>query len=174
MIRKFHLFFFSLPFIILLNVCRTIWGYSFVPKQEYRICHIGSVHWSINVVVLLPLAPHDTWSTRGEWAPRIPTRQQVNCAVQSMGWKSSLLRIGLHEWDRIWRCLYKAGTEWFEDRFRLPYLQKLCPVSSCSLSIIRTIIYLTIINYSSCVRQPHSGKMKTGLYDNRHMAVYFW
>lgn len=119
MIRKFHLFFFSLPFIILLNVCRTIWGYSFVPKQEYRICHIGSVHWSINVVVLLPLAPHDTWSTRGEWAPRIPTRQQVNCAVQSMGWKSSLLRIGLHEWDRIWRCLYKAGTEWFEDRFRL-------------------------------------------------------
>lgn len=120
MIRKFHLFFFlSFLFIILLNVCRTVWGYSFVPKQEYRICHIGSVHWSINVVFLLPLAPHDTWSTRGEAAPRIPTRQQVNCAAQSMGRKSSLLRIGLHEWDRIWRCLNKTGIASFEDRFRL-------------------------------------------------------
>lgn len=111
MIRKFH--FSSLPFIILLNVCRAVWGYSFVPKQEYRICHIGSVHWSINVVFLLPLAPDDTWSTRGEWAPRIPTRQRVNCAVQYMGWKFSLLRIGLHEWEEIWRCLNETGTASF-------------------------------------------------------------
>lgn len=102
-------FFSSRPFIILLNVCRAIRSYSFVPKQEYRICHIGSVHWSINVVFLLPLAPDDTWNTRCEWAPRIPTRQQVNCAVQYMGWKFSLLTIGLHEWEEIWRCLKRQG-----------------------------------------------------------------
>ena len=166
MIRKFH--FSSLPFIILLNVCRAVWGYSFVPKQEYRICHIGSVHWSINVVFLLPLAPDDTWSTRGEWAPRIPTRQRVNCAVQYMGWKFSLLRIGFEDvWMR--QGLHPLVTETV-----CSYPLKLCPVNSSSLSIIRTIICLTIINFSSGAKKPHSGKIKTGLYDNRHIAVYLW
>lgn len=135
-------------FIILLNVCRTVWGYSFVPIQEYGICHIGSVHWSINVVFLLPLALHDTWSTRGEGAPRIPTRQQVNCAVQSMGWKSSLLRIGLHEWDKIWRYLNKTGTASFEDRFRLFLL----------LEIVSSVFLITF-NYKN-YHFSHNNKLQ--------------
>lgn len=146
MIRKIP--FFPLPFIILLNVCRTIWGYSFVPKQEYGICHIGSVHWSINVFSP-PLAPDDTWSTRGEqtWRTRRTYTHEaasqlcsavygveVLAAQNAMTWMEYIfkdVKIRL----RLLRC--NLGSS---------YLQKFCPMSSCLLSIERAIIYLTIIN----------------------------
>lgn len=68
--QKILFFFFCLfvflLFIILLNVCKTIWVYSIIPKCKYRICHIGPAHWSINVAFSLPLAPDDSWSIEGE------------------------------------------------------------------------------------------------------------
>lgn len=46
-------------------------------------------------------------------------RDSKSIAQHNLWGTSSLLMIGLHEWDRIWRCLNKTGTASFEDRFRL-------------------------------------------------------
>ena len=127
MIRKFHLFCcccccccccFSPPFIILLNVCRTVWGYSFVPKREYRICHVGSAI-TINVVFSLPPAPDDSWITGGEWIPP-PPHTHTHKGESQMCRAIYGVRVLAAQDGTIWiqRCLNRAEAASFEDQFK--------------------------------------------------------
>lgn len=153
--------FFS-PLTVLLNVCRTIWGYSFVPKQEYRICHIGWAHWSINVILSLPLAPDDTWST-GERELHTHTHTHSQSIVQCDTWGE---RLSWSEWlytnvIHIQRCLNRKETTCGENPFR-----QVLP------SEIVLSVFLLTFNYNSGIKQSHSRNIKMTSYKNLHISAF--